>query len=109
MNITEKLKQSRIDYEYIVKTYGPVIDFTGSGMEDSQLNLMLDKPTKDSAFKCYKERIEHLFENGYGGGQDILKSYDAPLPVSEDLRLQEIGSNMIYDGIYLFEEDEDDY
>ena len=108
MNITEKLKQARIAYSYIVETYGDVIDFTCCGMEDSQLKLMLDKPTKDSAFKCYKERIDHLFENGYDGGNDILKSYDAPLPVSEDIQLQEIGSNMNYD-IYLFEEDEEDY
>ena len=107
MNITEKLKQSRIDYEYIVKTYGPVIDFTGSGMEDSQLNLMLDKPTKDSAFKCYKERIEHLFENGYDGVTNFLISNDSILPVSEDLRLQEICSNMYYDILWV--EDEEDY
>ena len=76
-------------------------------MEDSQLKLMLDKPTKDSAFKCYKERIEHMFDYGYDTSNDILKSYDAPFPVSEDIQLQEIGSNMNYDILWV--EDEEDY
>lgn len=94
-SISEKLNQIRCDWEYICNTYGDVEDFTGSGMEDSQLNVLLLSPTKQTAFNCYKERLHNVYEYGYSTGEDRFGVKIKPLPIFEDLRVREIGDRYL--------------
>ena len=53
----EQLAAIKSDYEYVKRTYGDVIDFTGSGMESTQLDNMLKSPCNETAFDCFRVRL----------------------------------------------------
>jgi len=102
--ITQRLAQIRSDYAYIVTSYGDVNDFTGSGMEDMQLTALLLNPSKQTAFDCYKERLQTLFEDGYCTDEDGMNDQTQMLPILEDDKLRVIGrrySLFINDDIYV--------
>jgi hypothetical protein len=97
-SIGEKLKQIRIDWNYVKSTYGEVSDFTGSGMEESHLNLLMEDPTKQSAFNCYKEMLHHIYENGYSTDDSRGSKNTAFLPYYGnecDHELREIGDRWL--------------
>lgn len=76
MSIKVKLAQAKNDFDYIQSAYGHVHDFTGSGMEDSQLQNMLDKPSAKTAYECYVDRINLLFTQGYDDSSDTPSVLD---------------------------------
>ena len=90
-SISKKLDQMRLDYKYVSSTYGEPIDFTGSGMEAEQLDKLLESPSKQTAFDCYKERLHEVYENGYA----ISDRESKTLPFFDDERLQEIGDRYL--------------
>lgn len=83
----EKLAAIKADYEYVKRTYGDVIDFTGSGMEATQLETLLSDPSIETAVDCVKERLISLYEDGY----EVSDRESKALPYFDDERLQEIG------------------
>lgn len=85
-SISLKLNQIRVDYEYLRSKYGAPVDYSGSGMESEQLLRLLKSPTKQSAFGCYKEMIDSIYELGY----EVDDRESKQLPFTEDKRLIEI-------------------
>lgn len=86
MTIKDKAGQAKEDYEYIYENYGDVYDFTGSGMEDSQLNALLANPSWTTVFNCYLERITAAIDYGVDEGGDR----PAPLDIESDPKFVEI-------------------
>lgn len=87
----EQLAAIKSDYEYVKRTYGDVIDFTGSGMESTQLDNMLKSPCNETAFDCFRERLIALFEDGYEESDRQSRA----LPYFDDERLQTIGERYL--------------
>lgn len=89
--IAKKYKQITTDYEYVKRVYGEPVDFSGSGMEATQLDQLLASPTKKTAFDCILDRLHDIYENGY----EISDRESKPLPFFDDERLREIGDRYL--------------
>lgn len=92
--LNKHLNEIRNDYHYILKNYGDVRDFTGSGMEVAQLQDLLMNPTKRTAFECYKDRIESMFEKGCEGDMFGKLPRKLELDIHSDDRLLLIHSKL---------------
>lgn len=73
MNISERYKKAREDYEYLVEHHDAMpSDVTGGWGEGRWLEVLMKNPTKAQAYAIYVSLIEHTtvmgFEKGDGRG-----------------------------------------
>src|SRR5690606_6172713 len=62
--ISEKYKQARKDFDWLVENYGVTYDLTGGYVEGDKFMFLLQNPTKKKAFELYVDLIQYGFQHG---------------------------------------------
>ena len=92
-NIDKKYSAIRSDLKYIENTYGQVHDYCGAFCNCEAFEKLLKTPSKETAFKILKSKLECYFSNGYATGEDPMYCTGGiiyKLPVEEDKKLENI-------------------
>lgn len=57
-------EQALADHTYLWEEYGPAADMTGCYVDQEDLKLLLQSPTKATARQCLVRQIEYWFRAG---------------------------------------------